>query len=288
MTRADVASALERWDEDSQSHITDVVRQAGHGVARLLRESQPEPAADGMIDAPVQFTPKKLFEMYEPAPVFDWNKAKPFQSAEEWYSGKPSNDETHARTAATVQWLMEHGGCFPNDLAPVGGDDEALLLAEASYALENWPTRNMRDVRDLVINLSDSLRAALADVARLERAIERWKIEEDAWIEREKSLMAALAAAEQEKEKAVAEEREACAMECGREAAIYAEAQDVLRRDACDDMVYVAFEWRDGRLWQLAYDRFNKQDWKDQYDRIGNAADRCAGKIRARAGRNDG
>lgn len=44
MTRAEeIAAALERWEEDSQSHITDVVRQAGHGVARLLRESQETP-----------------------------------------------------------------------------------------------------------------------------------------------------------------------------------------------------------------------------------------------------
>lgn len=50
-----------------------------------------------------------------------------------------------------------------------------------------------------------------------------------------------------------------------------------------DFMVYVAFEWRDGRLWQLAYDRFNKQDWKDQYDRINSAA----GRYRNRVGRID-
>lgn len=46
-----------------------------------------------------------------------------------------------------------------------------------------------------------------------------------------------------------------------------------------DFMVYVAFEWRDGKLWQLAYDRFNKQDWKDQYDRVSSAASRYRNRV---------
>lgn len=36
-----------------------------------------------------------------------------------------------------------------------------------------------------------------------------------------------------------------------------------------DFMVYTAFELRDdGRLWQIAQDRFNKQDWELQYERV--------------------
>jgi hypothetical protein len=50
-----------------------------------------------------------------------------------------------------------------------------------------------------------------------------------------------------------------------------------------DFMVYTAFEWREGRLWQVAYDRFNKQDWREQYNRV----EAAAGRYPTRIGRID-
>lgn len=117
-------------------------------LAALLREANPPSNSERSGDA-----------------AFDWNKAKPFQSAEEWYSGKPSNEETHARTAATVQWLIEHGGRFPNEsqpAAPAVGEDEAIR--KWLDARDFIGTEAMMDAGD---DLAARVHVLLADVARL-------------------------------------------------------------------------------------------------------------------------
>lgn len=92
-----------------------VAHREGLKWQRLSSESAPIADACRTIEKQIRALPLPAPEVPE---EFNWNKAKPFQSADEWYSGKPSNDETHARTAATVQWLIEHGGRFPNEPAP--------------------------------------------------------------------------------------------------------------------------------------------------------------------------
>lgn len=58
----------------------------------------------------------------------------------------------------------------PEPAAPAVGEDEALLN-RTSDALENWPTRNWREKRDLVIDLADAYRAALSDLERVKREL---------------------------------------------------------------------------------------------------------------------
>lgn len=133
-------------------------------LAALLREANPPSNSERSGDA-----------------AFDWNKAKPFQSAEEWYSGKPSNEETHARTAATVQWLIEHGGRFPNEsqpAAPAVGEDEAIR--KWLDARDFIGTEAMMDAGD---DLAARVHALLADVARLQKELDGTTFREERYAE---------------------------------------------------------------------------------------------------------
>lgn len=104
--------------------------------------------------------------------------------------------------------------------APAVGEDEALLNvldAAASHFIRTQDYELAQGVQAAAVHL----RAALADVARLEArpsryedlaAIEQLQVQVDHYRTGMTDARAALAAAEQEKEKAVAEEREACAL----------------------------------------------------------------------------
>lgn len=47
---------------------------------------------------------------------FTVDSAPPFQSEDEWFSGKVDNEHTQARTRATVQFLRDNAGKFPNEV----------------------------------------------------------------------------------------------------------------------------------------------------------------------------
>ena len=142
MTRDEAAALLERWagkglvpsDEECRKAFAVAIaalRSPGAAemreaaIACVREQAPPRDIRTVVTEAQVSVLDRAIAAIRAlplPAPEvpeeFNWNKAKPFQSADEWYSGKPSNDETHARTAATVQWLIEHGGRFPNEPAP--------------------------------------------------------------------------------------------------------------------------------------------------------------------------
>lgn len=132
-------------------------------------------------------------------------------------------------TPESLRKSLDIVNAIPNDTvpfvpvvpAPVVGDDDAALLAKTQdwlcHNLTVTPDSHYRNVQALLERCS----AALADLARVEArpsryedlmAIEQLQVQVDHYRTGMIESRAALAAAEQEKEKAVAEEREACAL----------------------------------------------------------------------------
>lgn len=196
----DTAAVLRGWSDAKFDALrpdltfdSERIFKAGDELAEALRAANPPAGAERATEP------------------FDWNKAKPFRSSDEWYSGKPSNDETHARTAATVQWLMEHGGRFPDDPEPAtpygrcptcgapgcnrerrpNGDDHCTnghkYPSRDAVAAPATPAVGEDAGADCectcAAELAEKVRALLADVARLQKELDGATFREERYAE---------------------------------------------------------------------------------------------------------
>jgi len=206
----EIAAALERWDEVDEHQIYGEIWVRGEAMARLLRESQPacpDCGGSGGVEYDTHLHLPCACSQPEPAAVVGDDAALLAEATDfcDRYGHKSTGSQARTlvrRLSARIRSQRYHctecGGTGRIAREASDADDhlsgsmdtplksgdkpcpycEPEILKEAGDALENWPTRNMRDVRDLVINLCGSLRAALADVARLteERDGLKWQL----------------------------------------------------------------------------------------------------------------